>query len=163
MVINGINMKDISQLSKDIQKFKKLVRRKLRTDFGANVSNDVVRMAVDNFAKHGFDRGETLVPWQPLAASTAKEKLRRHRGKVSGILVDSGSGRKAVAHSRRPAIWNGNNLELHFVIAAHYMKYHNEGIPGRLPKREFLGASPKIGHIATIRLDQMFQNIKQSI
>lgn len=139
----------------------------MKTDFRKEVtftlpnviSNDVIRLALDNFGKQGFDAGSTFKTWKPLKASTAKEKLRRHQGKVSNILVDSGRGRQAVAASRRPPSVMGNKIILNFNVAAPYMQYHNYGVKGRLPQRQFIGTSEKLQNVIHMRVRNMFEDL----
>jgi hypothetical protein len=157
-------MKDISEMFGDIMKMKNAFEHEIKHVFPEEMSNDVVKMALENFSEQSFDAGSTITPWPQLSLETQKAKLRRHQGKISNILVDSGRGRIAVSNMKREPFVGDGVIELNFEITAPYMRYHNEGgsIDGRPPKREFVGTSEKMQTQINKRVEESFIRVSNA-
>lgn len=151
--------KDISEMFGDIMKMKNAYNDEIKVTLPENISNDTVILALENFDKQGFDEGTTFDSWSPLTLESAKAKAKKHGGKISNILVDSGRGRRAVASMKRSPIVTEGEIICNFDITAGYMQYHNEGIPGRLPKREFIGGSVKMQMMINKRIEESFNRV----
>lgn len=155
--------KDISELFGDLMKMQNSYKKEIKTVLPENISNDVVILALQNFDKQGFDEGTSFDSWSPLTLDSNKAKMRKHSGKISSILVDSGRGRRAVASMKRTPVVTDGEIILNFEVTAGYMQYHNEGIRGRLPKREFIGASEKMQMQINKRVEESFNRVENSI
>lgn len=146
----------------DIMKMQKAYKEEIQVRLPENISNDVVKSALENFKKQGFDAGTTFTPWSPLTMESNKAKMKRHSGKISNILIDSGRGRRAVASMKRAPIVTDGEIICNFDITAGYMQYHNEGTE-KIPKREFIGSSEKMQMDINRRIEESFNHVVDSI
>lgn len=81
---------------------------------------------VDNFEASGFiDQGVNR--WEP-------RKKKRH----GRILVKTGKGRQSIR------TYGVSARKITIKAGVKYMKYHNDGVKGRLPQRKFMGNSKKL-------------------
>lgn len=81
---------------------------------------------VDNFEASGFI-DQTVKRWD------SRKKSRPGR-----LLVKTGKGRQSIR------TYGVNAKKITIKAGAKYMKFHNDGIPGRLPQRKFMGNSKKL-------------------
>lgn len=89
-------------------------------------NNAVNHFKVDNFNAQGFI-DETVDRWAP------RKSKRDNAGRR--LLVKTGRGRESIKVLSRTK----NSRKIGTLVP--YMAYHNQGIPGRLPKRQIIGNS----------------------
>ena len=92
------------------------------------LGNEAKNFFVDAIIKDGGFTDTTLIPYKP-----RKRGSRRNAGRR--ILIDSGRLYRSIQVKRRSmrSVTIGTDVP--------YASYHNEGIEGRLPKRQFIGNS----------------------
>jgi phage gpG-like protein len=148
MAVRFNNAKIISDAQKEVVK---LVRESV-TIMGV----EAVKHYTLNFRKQGFV-DETVEYWKPrkggfyggIAALRKRERMDSRRA----ILVKSGALRKSIRYYRSGLgqVTITSNLP--------YANAHNEGVIGRLPKRQFVGESRKLNSIIIKKLDKRIWEI----
>ena len=89
-----------------------------------------------NFANEGFFGDSGFVKWQE-RKEPPKKKVKNNRP----LLVKTGDLKRAAT----TALPMDDGIA--FVFNKEYMKAHNEGVQGRLPKRQFIGRSAALDKI----------------
>lgn len=92
-------------------------------------NNAVNHFKVDNFEAQGFI-DETVERWAP------RKSKRDNAGRK--LMVKTGRLREGIKVLSR----YGNTRKIGTLVP--YTKYHNAGIPGRLPKRQVIGNSKRL-------------------
>lgn len=142
------NAKILSDAQKEVVKALK--------DSVNTMGTEAVKFYTLNFRKQGFD-DENIEKWQPRKGSfySGIARLRKRERKESGraILVKSGALRRSLKYYRSglSSVIITSNLP--------YANAHNEGIRGRLPKRQFVGDSAKLNKLIIRKLDKRIQTI----
>lgn len=108
------------------------------------VGNTARNHFLDNFRKQGFVNNG-LHPW----------KRRKDQRNTRSLLVKTGRLRQSIRVKR----YNSNEAVIGSDV--NYASYHNDGINGRLPQREFIGDSKeldeKVKAVIIKEIDKLFK------
>lgn len=105
------------------------IRRMVPAMLDEMANNAVNHFKVENFNAEGFI-DETVERWP------ARKSKRDNAGRR--LMVKTGRLRESIKVISR----YGNVRKIGTLVP--YSKYHNEGIPGRLPQRKFIGNSKRL-------------------
>lgn len=139
-------------------------KAEVETVLPLKIGNRAVNLFTANFDKQGFDTGAGIDKWpevdRKIPGTQAykyplHKQLSRH---LSGILIRSGRGRRAVQNSLRYPVANQGLIIIPFEVASDYMEYHNEG-GKHLPKRKFIGDSEALRKIIEEEVHESFNRI----
>lgn len=117
-----------------LARIKRLLRRLPR-----DVGNTALLFFLDLFKKEESPEGKK---WEAIKVEGIGDRSARR-----GLLIKSGALRKSIRLSRVTS----NSITISSNVP--YSKYHNEGIPGRLPQRQFIGSSKALNR----RLQRMIR------
>ena len=123
-----------------------------REDFDKAINDAITIMGVEavNFFNQSFKEqgflNEDFEQWAP------RKKKDPQRGQRN-ILIKTGDLQRSikVVNKSSDSVTIGTDVE--------YAKYHNEGIPGRLPKREFMGDSKKLFEIIADKIRKKIKGV----
>jgi phage gpG-like protein len=114
---------------------------------------------IDNFRQQGFN-GQKWQEVQRRIAGTKAFRGKKDLGKrTRAILQGKGSGRlrKDVANSVSNGVKN-SEFSYTLIVNNEYASYHNDGTK-RIPKRQFVGMTPKLNKKLLNKINEKFSKI----
>lgn len=154
----------IEEMVKRLVRMQATHKKELKEVLPTTIGNAAVNIFVQNFNEQGFDTGTGIEQWKEVKRRTPGTpeykypKSRQLSRRLSGILIRSGKGRRAVSNSLRSPRISTGYVVIPFEVASDYMAFHNYGTD-KLPRRQFMADSEKMHAMVSTKIRESYDRI----